>query len=428
MWAGRRSIFAQTLLLSGSFALGACAAGVERGESNADELAIITATPEQRIGSVDDPDAGFTRPYLVDIDRDGNLYVGEATDTEIRVLSAEGRLMRRIGRRGAGPGEFEDAPRFGVVGDTVWAFDGSGGGRITLFRRDGTVLSTARPNEVGVPLWSSHGYIRPWIMRSDGRFVGELSQIRGRPRDQVAVTIAPTDTVPIPRILFDALGKVTDTIGSDASPPPRMARPPRDESGYQTITVGSRRLFVPDPPTTLPQWLPLVDGRIIVDAQVAPAVDDGLFTVTRLGLNRDTVYHTRMRYTPERWSAADLDSIAARAARGGPGGGVPFDPNARAVPPDAQAIQNRLREAMRFPEFRLPISNAWLDAAERVWIRRAAESDPARWMIVEADGRPMGEVQLPADVRLLWSRGDTLWAAAPDADDVPWLVRYRLRR
>ncbi len=35
-------------------------------------------------------------------------------------------------------------------------------------------------------------------------------------------------------------------------------------------------------------------------------------------------------------------------------------------------------------------------------------------------------MKLPLDLRILWSHGDTFWAADPDEYDVPGLVRFRI--
>ena len=192
------------------FALSACDRPSGASGTHVDALTHLVAEAGMRIGDFDDPDVGFSRVSGVDIDRDGNIYVLEASVPEIRVYSLDGVLLRRIGRRGAGPGEFERAPRFGVVGDTVWAVAGRPD-RITLFDRDGTVLSARRTQSVAVPLPRGYGHILPWIMRPDGKFMGHFGRVRvGR---NPPTGVQPTDSIPVPFVLFAATGAVTDTIG-----------------------------------------------------------------------------------------------------------------------------------------------------------------------------------------------------------------------
>jgi hypothetical protein len=390
-----------------------------------DALPYLVAEAEMRIGDADDPDVGFSRVSMVDVDRDDNIYVIEVLVPEIRVFSPDGVLLRRIGRRGAGPGEFESAPRFGVVGDTVWAVSFAPA-RITLFDRQGNLLSARRAESVAVPLPVGYGYVLPWTMRPDGKFIGHLARVSYW-RDDPPTGVEPTDSIPVPFVLFDATGAVTDTIGWAGRPPPRMWHPPsNDDRRLEFVQIQGRRLMVPMAPITTPWWEALTDGYLLVENPLAHTPDDGVFMVTRFGLSGDTVYHRTLHYSPLRYSAADLDTIAARAARGEPGGMVPYIPSV-SPPPDWEAIALSLRNAMKFPEFKLPLDRTWLAQDESLWLRLShANHATARWLVLDTEGRPRGQLELPSDLRIVWSRGDTFWAVDPDELDVPWVVRYRI--
>jgi hypothetical protein len=95
--------------------LPACDQASTGGALDLEALPTLMAEADMRIGSVDDPEAGFSRVAGVDVDGDGQIYVFEAADMQIRVYGPDGRLLRRIGRRGEGPGEFQRVARFGVV-------------------------------------------------------------------------------------------------------------------------------------------------------------------------------------------------------------------------------------------------------------------------------------------------------------------------
>ena len=302
-------------------ALSACDRASVASDSHVDALPYLVAEAEMRIGDVDDPEVGFSRVSGVDVDRDGNIYVMEVLVPEIRVFSPDGVLLRRIGRRGAGPGEFESAPRFGVVGDTVWAVS-RGPARITLFDRQGNVLSARRVESVVVPLPRSYGHVLPWSMRPDGLFTSRLSRVSYN-RDDSPTGVEPTDSIPVPFVLFDPTGTVTDTIGWAGRPPPRMWSPPsNDGAQFEYVQIGGRRLIVPAAPPAMPWWEALPDGYLLVETPLAQTPDDGVFMVTRFGLSGDTVYHRTLHYRPVRYCSADGDSIAARDARGEGGGMV----------------------------------------------------------------------------------------------------------
>jgi hypothetical protein len=419
------------LLLIGAPTLSACGTGEARN-LHLDDVAPLVVEEEMRLGDANDPDLGFTRPGAVAVDRDGAIYVLEVADRQIRVYAPEGRLLRRIGGSGDGPGEFRGAPRFGVVGDTVWTWDSSAG-RITLFDRAGTVLSTGRTDGLMIPIWGSYGWVFPRAMRDDGLFTGELSRVGGS-RNLPPSPVQDTDTVPVPRVLFDASGRIVDTIGWDGAPPPQMARPPSQEIDFRTVAVGGRRLMVPSPPAPLPRWEALHDGRLILEQSYPQAEVENAFTITRLGLERDTVFHHTYHYAPLRYLDEELDSIAYRTAHGGPGLGV----SSYAVGPDGRPLLNdpqnvepyarALRAEMDYPPFRLPIQGFQVGNDESLWLLRdTAESPLAHWVLLDREGLLRGRLELPRDVRPLWMEGDTFWAVVPDELEVPWVVRYRIR-
>ncbi|MBT8398521.1 MAG: hypothetical protein KJN92_16215, partial [Gemmatimonadetes bacterium] len=248
---------------------------------------MLIVTEALRIGDVDDPDIGFSRLSSVDIDDDGNIYALEGLAREIRVFSPDGQLRGRIGGRGEGPGEFETSPRFGVSGDTVWTID-TRLNRITLFKRDGTVLSTGRFETLLVTLPSSFGYIMPRVMRPDGRFTGYMSAVGGG-RGGEPTGVEPTDSIPVPFVLFEATGAVADTIGWAGRPPPRLWRPPsEDRREMSFIDVGGNRQMLPQPPTGVPWWQAVADGYILTEAPPPQNPEQGVLNVSRIGLHGDT--------------------------------------------------------------------------------------------------------------------------------------------
>lgn len=418
-----RTIAALCILITG------CDRPPAAGEQDMDALPVLVAEAESRIGSFEDPDVGFSVVSGVDVDDRGHTYVLEASVPEIRVYDVDGSVLRRIGRRGEGPGEFGSAPRFGVVGDTVWAVD-LRINRITLFDREGNLLSTGRAEGVEVPVPNGYAHVLPWRMRGDGKFTSHLARLAYLGRDDPPTDVRPTDRIPVPLVLFDATGGVTDTIGWAGRPPPRMWRPPSEESAPpELVQIGDRRLMAPTPPSTLPWWEPLPDGYLLVESPLARSADEGTVSVTRIGLADDTVYSRELRYRPRRYSSADLDSIAVRAARGEAGGMVPFSPagQARPAPDDVDAVARALRGAMTFPEFQVEIQSVWLAQDGSLWLRRrVADGSPAHWVAIDPDGRVRGRLELPSNVRMMWGDGDVIWVVEPDDHDVQWLVRYRI--
>lgn len=82
----------------------------------------------RQIGDVDTEDehVAFNHPNDVAVDKDGNIYVLDAGNTRIQKFGPDGRYLATIGRKGQGPGEFIlpgglDLDKNGnlVVGDTT---------------------------------------------------------------------------------------------------------------------------------------------------------------------------------------------------------------------------------------------------------------------------------------------------------------------
>src|SRR5688572_6584802 len=71
----------------------------------------------------------------------GEVAIADAGNSRIVIVSPQGRLVRAIGRAGAGPGEFRGLSRLSVVGDTMVAYDALQN-RASAFRLDGTHLQT----------------------------------------------------------------------------------------------------------------------------------------------------------------------------------------------------------------------------------------------------------------------------------------------
>lgn len=153
-----------------------------------------------------------------------------------------------------------------------------------------------------------------------------------------------------------------------------------------------------------------------------------MFTVTRFGLAGDTVYTRAVHYQPARYSAAELDTIAARAARGVAGGMVAYSPTPHSPPDNWKAIANNLRNAMDFPDLKLPIQSVWVAQDESVWLRfEDGDAANAHWLLLDAHGNPRGRLELPEGVRVMWNRGNSFWAVERDEYDVPWVVHFTIQ-
>lgn len=385
-----------------------------------DALPALTLEEFVRIGSVDDPDYGFSRPGSVEVDADGNVYVLELQDREIRVYAPDGTLLRRLGGEGDGPGEFAGGVshlRFGVHGDTVWVFDQSPE-RLTLFDRGGSVLSASRVAQVSDTLHVPGQWVRlvPGHMDSSGLLVG------ARGMSAIPSSGGPVaDTAWIRFVRFDGSGEVVDTLGAYPVP-----RPP----SYETIQVGSSRFVLPRPPGRDRILVTHAHGYIHVD-QAGDEGDDR-FRLIRLDRHGDTVRSTAFRFEPRPFPDEVLNDYAVRQAHrvgpwavmGAPGEGVE---RLESRAEDTAAARQAILREMPFPRYQRPVQATFQAAGGALWLRREDLGDEGiRYTVLDPDDVPVGELEIPRGTRLGWSDGEILWAIEPDELEVPWLVGYRI--
>lgn len=375
-----------------------------------DSLPRLSATSIQRFGSEQSPDTGFTRVGDVHVDRDGLVYAVDRLDCRIRVYDPTAHLVRFIGRRGRGPGEFESPPLFGIVGDTVWTYDRRSR-RLTLFDRNGRVISNARVARIEVPVpdvTSMKGILDPVLMRPDGRLLSSVGgYIGGGPPKQDVL-----DTLQNPEVEWDASGRVLDTVAW--YPAPYVG----GNAGY--ITIEGQIFGIPLPPSDRPSRLLLAEGQIVVDRSTATSAGVDSLSVTRTSFSGDTVYHRAFRYTPVGYSPDVLDSIAWRHSSPAisPGG----------APAKRSPVAERtVRASMRFPAYQPPVQDALVGASGGVWLRREDRGEATYdWVVIDPDGRARGVVRLPRAVRPAWARDDRVLTVSTDSAGVPWLVELQL--
>lgn len=88
----------------------------------------------------------LNRPQNLGVDAQGNIYVLDWGDVDFKVFGPDGRLVRRFGKEGQGPGEF-GIPAFFVIAPDGRIFLLSGRtNQIIILGGDGTYRSSFRPD------------------------------------------------------------------------------------------------------------------------------------------------------------------------------------------------------------------------------------------------------------------------------------------
>jgi len=359
----------------------------------------LAAEEVVRVGSLDDPDVGFSRIGGIAVDDQGDAYVLESQDRQIRVYSRDGSRLRTFGRDGAGPGEFRNARLIGFRRDTLAVGDANLG-RITLFARTGEVLETLRvPPAWLEPTPGVMLMVEPVRFRQDG-FATTVTRMVVPPEP-------PRDSFFVPQVAVDRSGRITDTLRFD-----------RWGVYDPQIRVGGLDVRIPPGPPVSPLHIDAEHDTYVVERPIAVAGDQAAFTVTRVTDSGDTIYQQQIRYRPLPFPAAFVDTMVAQAVR-------PYLRNQQA---DSAAIDRAIRRALTLPPYQPPVTRGRVGADGVLWLRLHEDgTDQDQWLLIEPEGRIRGVVMLLRNATIHWSRGEHAWAAVRDELDVPWLVRYHVR-
>lgn len=97
-----------------------------------------------------DAGSALYRPTDVAVDEDGNAYVTDWGDNNLKIFGPEGELRATVGREGEGPGEFQMPFAVAVLGERVLVADRRLY-RISVVDRDGTFVEDQRLDADSLP-------------------------------------------------------------------------------------------------------------------------------------------------------------------------------------------------------------------------------------------------------------------------------------
>jgi 6-bladed beta-propeller len=326
-----------------------------------------------RLGARDSPtEELFSGPLLTTATGpDGSIYVLDYDAGSISVFSAEGAFVRRIGRRGRGPGEFM-AP----VGlswdafDRLWVADGAG--RLTVFSRDGEYIRTQRR-----PVQSDARRQHPLIYLPDGSLLDEggwpfVNFVKVDTADRAVDTVAVMEQPPI----SEAARGIRLTPGSDIQ-----------KVSHQYV---NRRRWTLAPDSTL--WI----------------VDTGELRLVQRELDGDTIRVIHTSHRPSTLSASEERMIDHALA------GAGLDRT------DIDIARPVVQQILVMD-----------DGHVLVQIESDIGEDGRLFDVFEPDGRYLGVLDFgfaPARLGVTTLRGDTILAPTLGAFDVPYVVKAVIRR
>lgn len=305
--------------------------------------------------------------------RDGSIVVADGATRELRYFNKSGRFVRKAGRHGRGPGEFEGPPALVPTGwsDSLIVFDPDLA-RIQLFSIDGRSHRT-----VNLPSW--RGSQPPvgavdLVVLSDERVLphSESPGVLEMSRSYVWVDLQGGQ-----RTAVDSFG-VADMFLSQRGP----GRP----------ALLSMLPFAPCPTATV------TSRGVAISRGFAPEIRE----YDLQGKLRRIV-----RIDEPQQQVTDADIEAAAAA-----GEFPIDPQ------------------MPIPDVMPAFQSLQIDQQGWLWaeVYRWDDSLPATWLVFDTNRRARGSVQTPARFQVAQIGDDFLLGVSIDTLGVEKVRRYGLKR
>lgn len=319
----------------------------------------------------------------LDVDSRGSIYVADRS-SQLLVFAPDGALLRKLGRKGQGPGEFDYLTDVQVLPrDSIYAFDG-GLSRVTVFppSSDKAAYSVnVGTNSMLFPYWVRAVTSRRTLFAAYRAAVGDGDGrgLHGRRKDVV-------------RILNPDGSILRDSVISF-------------EEAEALIFHGSVEGVAQNPFGREPVFALGGDDRLYAAWSGALAV-----SVYSADGKPTTTIRPTIAVNPRRITDHDRDSVIQSLS--------PTFP--------AAAVRRAFAEigSDSWPLFRDMV----VDDADRVWLGLlGGHGEPVHWTAFDQAGAQVASMDLPENVSLRVVRGRMAYGVERDADDVPRVVVYELR-
>ena len=334
------------------------------------------------IGDHSDPELGLTRVGDVFVVGE-RLFVAQRREQRLRIFSLAGDFIGFLGGRGEGPGEFSDVSGTGARDGLVWVFDRLLG-RLQYFDPDGRYQSSVRIR--GHPVLPMGSALVRSVLADGSMLVTFLRE---------AATLAANRPEHV--IRFDAAGIARDTVSVLVGRTAVL----NVGSFFTSLPVSYRSLFAPSADGS---------GFVIVHREAATSAAPHTFRVIRFDDRADTAWARDIPYdpipVPSEWRSRHLQERRDLSA------------------PEMRVLERAYRTLEFFP----PLWGVWAGADGTTWLYVRTGVDSFELEMLDPAGRSVARVQPPPRGSMKWAGTDAMWFVEWDELDVPYLVRYAIRR
>ena len=343
--------------------LAACGRLADRTAVVAEER--VTARVDRLWGAADTGALTFGTVLSMAVAPDGRLLVLDGKAADVLEFSHDGDVVRRFGRRGAGPGELQTPVQLGLHGDSLWVADVRLQ-RITLFDRHGsavrTISVTGRDRE---SVW-----FQPDALLSDGSML-------------VAEQLAPASRDSAPQLLLMKPNGTVQHIGFVT---------PFESWTFLADDGTQRRYFQPLQSRAVHSFSR--DGAWLAFADARPADGSGTaqLLVRRLAIRDSGTWNRSLPYAPVPVTDQLLDSLV----------------DARLTKRSATERQRARLALVNTPATMPPIRGLMVDTHGGIWIGRG-DLPGNQWMHIRETAPAPRVAQFPLGFLPFDARGDSVW-------------------
>ncbi len=361
------------------------------------EAGVRRVVESLRIAPEADDTSLFAEVSEFDVGRDGRLFVFDRAARTLFLFDAAGALQRRIGRQGAGPGEFNSNNGMTVLSDGRLALWDAQNARISFFSADGDfekawVVPGGFSSNDGLrsDALGALYLVRPVTPPTDTEILGRMGLVR------LGAEGAWTDSLVPPALPANALVYIAsgggNTSASNARYSPRFIWAWHPDGHFVSVSSGTYVIESSRPGRAL---------RIERDAAAIAVSDD------ERALEQETITANLRRNVPDwTWNGPALPD------RKPPVRGLSVARDGRIwvrVATPSELIPEAERESQR-PDGPPP----------------ARFREPPVYEVFTRDGRFLGRVALPLRAQFVEAEGDSVWYLERDVDGLPAVVRARV--
>ncbi len=364
---------------------------------------VRAVTEELRIAPEVDDTTLFGEVFEFDVGADGRLYVYDYAGNQILLFGNDGTLIRRIGRAGSGPGEFNQNGGMLVLPDGRVAQWDSRNARMSFFTADGDFINQwtvpagfSTSNGLRTDTSGTLYWYRPVTERREGEILGRMGLVRLADGGGFADSLVPPD-LPVERITYisqqkNERGEVVGTSATGPAHAPGFLWGWHRDGHFVSIATSRYRVESSRPGRAL---------RILRDAPPIPIPEDErAWDQERITFN--------MKQNQPTWSWS----------------GPPIPTEKPPVAGLSLSRDGRIWIRVATPSELIPETERDEQLENRAPVRRYR--DALEYEVFEKDGTFLGRVALPHRSTWMEADGDLVWYLQRDEDGLPAVVRARI--